>query len=137
MKALSYVLLRPAWMLAPAPAVRAPPQRPPNASSGMARVLAHTGAGLINVPSLDRHADHKIHVAGERPASERTKAKKDLVQAASLASYFLEAGDARVFNAMWRDTLRRGPGWRARLMRGKSALLKIAPDIDAVDHWKA
>ena len=100
-------------------------------------VLAQAGACMINVPTPERYAVHKILVAGERPASERTKAKKDLVQAASLASYFLEAGDARVFNAMWRDTLRRGSGWRARLMRGKSALLKIAPDIDAVDLWKA
>jgi len=68
-----------------------------------ASVLAQAGACMINVPAPERYAVHKLLVAGERPPSERTKARKDLQQAACLASYFLEAGDARVFNAMWRQ----------------------------------
>jgi hypothetical protein len=91
---------------------------------------------MINAPAPERYAIHKLIVAGERPAAERTKARKDLMQAASLASYFLEAGDARVFSEAWRDALRRGKGWRTRLLRGRAALLKLAPDLDAADLWK-
>ena len=58
-------------------------------------VIGQAGACMINVPAPERYAIHKLIVAGERPAAERTKARKDLMQAASLASYFLEAGDAR------------------------------------------
>jgi hypothetical protein len=100
-------------------------------------VLAQPGACMIKVPAPERYAVHKLIVAGERPIVERTKARKDLLQAASLASYFLEAGDSRVFNTAWRDALRRGSGWRTRLLRGKAALLKLAPDVDAAELWKA
>ncbi len=98
-------------------------------------IIAQAGACTINVPAPERYAVHKLIVAGERPAAERTKARKDLLQAASLASWFLEAGDVRVFNAAWRDALRRGKGWRTRLLRGKAALLKLAPDLDAIELW--
>ena len=37
---------------------------------------------------------------------------------------------------MWRQTLHRGKGWRTRLLRGKAALLKTAPDVDAADLWR-
>lgn len=98
-------------------------------------VIAQVGACLINVPAPERYAVHKLIVAGERPTEERTKARKDLLQAASLASYFLEAGNARVFNAAWRDALARGKGWRTRLLRGKAALLQVAPDVAAAELW--
>ncbi|HEX6836502.1 MAG TPA: nucleotidyltransferase domain-containing protein [Polyangia bacterium] len=99
-------------------------------------VIAQAGACMINVPAPERYAAHKLIVAGERPAQERTKSRKDLLQAASLASWFLTAGDPRVFNAAWRDALGRGKGWRTRLLRGKTALLKLAPDVDAAALWK-
>lgn len=98
-------------------------------------VIAQAGACMINVPRPERYAIHKLLVAGERPPAERTKSRKDLSQAASLASWFLEAADVRVFNAAWREALRRGKGWRTRLLRGKSALLKAAPDLDAPALW--
>lgn len=98
-------------------------------------VLAQAGACIINVPAPERYAVHKLIVAGERRVAERTKSRKDLLQAASLASWFLEAGDARVFRAAWREALARGRGWRSRLLRGKAALLKLASDVDAADLW--
>jgi len=98
-------------------------------------IIAHAGACMINVPAPERYAVHKLIVAGERPREERTKSRKDLLQAASIAAWFLAAGDARVFNAAWRDALTRGKGWRTRLLRGKSALLKLAPDVDAAALW--
>jgi hypothetical protein len=105
-------------------------------SPAQACVLARAGACMINVPAPERYAIHKLIVAGERPVEERTKARKDLLQAASLASYFLESGAAKELNAVWRDTLQRGKGWRTRLLRGKAALVKLAPDVDAADLWK-
>lgn len=99
-------------------------------------ILGRAGACLINVPAPERYAIHKLIVAGERPPAERTKARKDLLQAASLASYFLESGGAKAFNAAWRETMRRGGGWRSRLVRGKTALMRIAPDVDAAELWK-
>ena len=99
-------------------------------------IAAQAGACMVNAPAPERYAIHKLIVAGERPAEERTKARKDLLQAASLASWFVEAGDSRAFNAAWRDALRRGKSWRARLLRGKTALLKIAPELDAVELWR-
>lgn len=100
-------------------------------------MIGRTGSCMINVPAPERYAIHKLIVAGERPPAERTKARKDLLQAASLASYFLESGAADTFNGMWRETLRRGTGWRSRLVRGKGQLLKLAPELDATELWKS
>lgn len=105
-------------------------------SPEQACLLDRTGACLINLPAPARYAVHKLIIAGERPPIERAKARKDLLQAASLASYFLQTGDVGTFNAAWRDAARRGKGWRTRLARGKSALLKIAPDVDARELWR-
>ncbi|MET0964741.1 MAG: GSU2403 family nucleotidyltransferase fold protein [Noviherbaspirillum sp.] len=49
---------------------------------------------MVNLPAPERYAIHKLLVYGERPVSERAKSRKDLLQAASLASYFLENGQA-------------------------------------------
>src|SRR5262245_44499168 len=51
--------------------------------------IGRNGACIVNVPAPERYAVHKLIVYGERPVSERTKARKDLLQAASLAEYFL------------------------------------------------
>jgi hypothetical protein len=94
------------------------------------------GACTVNVPAPERYAVHKLIVFGERPPHERTKARKDLLQAASLASFYLEARQARDFNHAWRDAIERGRGWRSRAMEGKRALLALAPELDKSALWK-
>ncbi len=99
-------------------------------------VFADPGSCLVNLPAPERYAVHKLIVHGERPVSERAKATKDLLQAASLASYFLENGQADVFNEAWRNALGRGKGWQTRARQGRAALLRMAPDIASQSLWK-
>ena len=99
-------------------------------------IFANPGSCLVNLPAPERYAVHKLIVYGERPISERAKANKDLLQAASLASYFLANGQADVFNEAWRDALGRGKGWRTRAIQGKESLLRIAPDVASETLWK-
>jgi hypothetical protein len=99
-------------------------------------VFGSAGACTVNLPAPQRYAVHKLIVYGERPESERTKAKKDLLQSASLVDYFSRSGRARAFNAAWKDALERGPGWRKRALEGKKALLHIAPELDQPALWK-
>ena len=100
-------------------------------------IFARTGACTVNLPAPERYAVHKLIIHGERPASERTKSRKDLLQCASLAEYFTQSGQQRQFNAAWRDALGRGPGWRKRALEGKRALLALAPELDDSALWKA
>ena len=99
-------------------------------------VFGNIGACTVNLPAPERYAVHKLIVYGERPVAERTKAKKDLLQSASLAEYFERSGQARTFNAAWRDALGRGPGWRKRALEGKKALLNLFPELDKPALWK-
>ncbi len=98
-------------------------------------VLAREGACMVNLPDPARYAVHKLIIFGERPVSERTKASKDLIQAASLASFFSTRGPVESFNEAWRDALSRGRGWKARAMQGKTALLSLAPELDDPRLW--
>ena len=98
-------------------------------------IFSTLGSCIVNLPAPERYAVHKLIVYGERPVSERVKATKDLLQAASLASYFLEVGQASVFNEAWRDAIGRGKGWKARALQGQKALLKIAPEVSADALW--
>jgi hypothetical protein len=98
-------------------------------------LIGRDGACIVNLPAPERYAAHKLIVSGERPLAERTKATKDLLQAASLADYFAQTGQAAAFNAAWRDALSRGRGWRDRARRGKTALLKLAPELDLPGLW--
>ena len=94
------------------------------------------GACTVNLPAPERYAVHKLIVHGERPVSERTKAKKDVLQSASLVEYFDRSRQARAFNTAWNDALERGPGWRKRALAGKKALLDMAPELDKAPLWK-
>ena len=98
-------------------------------------LMGRTGACIVNLPAPERFAVHKLIVYGERPVSERAKARKDLLQAASLADYFARTGQIKVFNAAWRDALSRGKGWRARALQGHKALLSLAPDVAVAGLW--
>jgi len=86
-------------------------------------IFSNPGACVVNLPAPERYAVHKLIIQGERPVAERAKATKDLLQAASLISYFVESGQSPVFNTAWRDALARGKGWQARAIQGKKALL--------------
>ncbi len=99
-------------------------------------LIANTGACVVNLPAPERYAVHKLIVFGERPPAERAKATKDLLQAACLANYFAATGQAATFNAAWHDALGRGRGWRERALKGKKALVALAPDIDITELWR-
>lgn len=100
-------------------------------------VLGQAGACIVNLPAPERYAVHKLIVHGERPVSERAKARKDLLQSAGLADYFLRNEQTTVFNAAWRDALARGRGWQSRAVNGKKALLAIAPELNLPALWAA
>ena len=93
-------------------------------------VLSNLGACVVDLPAPERYAVHKLIVYGKRPVAARVKAKKDLLQAASLVSYFLKNGQADMLNAVWQDTIKRRKGWRLCALQGRAALLRLALDLD-------
>lgn len=94
------------------------------------------GACTVNVPAPERFAVHKLIVHGERPVAERAKAIKDLLQAASLISYFSRMEQTAVFNNAWKAALGTRRGWRSRLRAGRIALLRLAPELDIPALWQ-
>lgn len=82
---------------------------------------------VVSVPAPERYAIHKLIVYGERTTRFRTKARKDLDQAAALFDYF-GAHDRRALAEAWRDATRRGAGWRTRLREGLVALQQVHPE---------
>lgn len=88
------------------------------------------GAVLVNLPAPERYAVHKLLVVGEREGALRTKARKDVQQAAALCQYLL-AHDADSLRLAWRDALARGPGWRQRASQGLAALHMAHPQLHA------
>lgn len=98
-------------------------------------IFSNLGACIVNLPAPERYAVHKLIVHGERPMTQRTKASKDLLQAANLISYYLETGQASVFNLAWRDALLRGKGWKIRATQGQKAMLKMAPELADESLW--
>lgn len=99
-------------------------------------VFANSGACTVNLPDPARFAVHKLIIHGERPARERAKARKDTLQVAALASWFVEEGETKAFNRAWRDALSRGPGWKKRALEGKAAVLAEEPKLDIAALWK-
>jgi len=108
----------------------------PESAHGLCRARRRAGACIVNLPAPERYAVHKLIVYGERPPAERAKATKDILQAAALAEFFSDSGQARVFNQAWRDALGRGPGWRRRALQGHKALLRLAPELGVSALWK-
>ena len=83
---------------------------------------------VVSLPAPERYAVHKLLVIGERAGRFRSKASKDLAQAASLLEYFADADPVAVRES-WTDVLARGPGWRKRAAEGKKALAAMAPEL--------
>lgn len=92
-------------------------------------LLSKEGACIVNIPSPERYAVHKLIIYGERPVSERSKANKDLGQAAAIFKVLFESGNANLVRDAWSDALSRGPGWIKRLNQGKQALLRQYPEL--------
>lgn len=86
-------------------------------------ILWRNGPLVVNLPRPQRYAVHKLLVYGERPQNMRTKATKDLAQAAALLDYLLEM-DLDLIQETWQDAMSRGPGWQSRLEQGLNALCR-------------
>jgi hypothetical protein len=89
-----------------------------------AALLAREGAVLVNVPAPARFAVHKLIVYGERSGSFRTKANKDLLQAAALVEY-LATNRPDELRKAWRDACSRGAGWKRPARAGRDALRQL------------
>ena len=92
-------------------------------------LIARSGPMVVNLPRPERYALHKLLVYGERPQAQRTKARKDVAQAAALIDYLL-LHDAAEIAAQWQDVNARGPGWRKRLQDGFQVMTALYPDCD-------
>lgn len=92
------------------------------------------GAVMVSVPAPQRYAVHKLLVVGERSGALRTKANKDIQQAAALFEYLLlhRPDDLR---EAWNDAISRGPGWRKRAAEGMAALRRATSQL-SLDEFK-
>ena len=97
---------------------------------GQAVLFCNEGAVLVNVPSPERYALHKLVVYGERTASFRAKSTKDLLQSACLLGFLWDHQRESLEDAL-SDILARGKGWRTRLTQGAAALHKAYPELPA------
>lgn len=85
-------------------------------------VFSRDRALVVNVPDPARFALHKLIIYGERSGSYRTKAQKDLAQAAGLLAYLWEHRRSALEDAV-ADVRSRGPRWRSRLTQGAEAVM--------------
>lgn len=98
-------------------------------------ILADEGAVLVNVPNPARYALHKLIVAGLRDGSYKTKANKDVRQAASLIAYLSKHLPDDLMEA-WEDLRGRGPSWRAKFEKGVALMLIEEPEIEGALLWR-
>ncbi|MDR1968411.1 MAG: nucleotidyltransferase domain-containing protein [Burkholderiaceae bacterium] len=82
-----------------------------------AALFTRTQACLVNVPHPARMAVHKLIVSGLRRAAERTKASKDVQQAAMLYRWYQDHAPHEWQQAE-DDARSRSPKWRAQLDAG-------------------
>ena len=88
-----------------------------------AAVFTRTQACLVNVPHPARMAVHKLIIAGLRRAAERTKANKDVQQAAMLYRWYQDHSPGE-WQAAEDDARSRGPKWRAQLDAGLTQMTR-------------
>jgi len=81
------------------------------------------GAVLVNLPSVERYAVHKLLIYGERSGQFRTKSAKDLRQVACLMELLWTHRREPLLAAL-ADAQSRGKGWQLRLRQGAAALAK-------------
>ncbi len=92
-------------------------------------LIARNGPMVVNLPRPERYALHKLLVYGLRPQAQRTKARKDIAQAAALVDYLL-VHDTTELTALWQAVQARGPGWRKRLQEGFQVMNTLYPGCD-------
>lgn len=97
-----------------------------------AALFSDEGAVVVNIPSPSRFAIHKLIVHGERTGTGRTKARKDLLQAAALVEV-LAASRPDELRSAWNDAISRGPGWKKRAREGLDALRRLEPAVAGLD----
>ena len=100
-----------------------------------AALMSEEGAILVNVPSPARYALHKLIVAGERSGAFKTKANKDVRQAAALVTFLAKYQPDDLMEA-WTDLDSRGKGWRTRFEQGVTMLLCAMPEIGKLLLWR-
>lgn len=93
-----------------------------------AALLGTTSAIVVNLPAPAAYAVGKLLVAAERTGDSRSKAKKDLAQAAMLMAYFMQR-DPESLVEMVAQTRARGPTWRKSLDVGLAALRRTWPEV--------
>ena len=93
-------------------------------------LFAGDKAVIVSVPHPARYALHKLIVYGERTGSCAVKSNKDLLQAGALLARLKETRAWEVDEA-WADLKNRGKGWLERVKRGRDALARTAPELDA------
>ncbi len=96
-------------------------------------LITRQGPLVVNLPRPERYALHKLIVYGERSGELRTKAVKDLEQAASLIAYFIDNQPEDMVQA-WLDLSQRGKGWVQRFNIGLGALSRRYPELAA--QWQ-
>lgn len=85
---------------------------------------------VVNLPHPARYALHKLIVYGERQGAFVVKSNKDLIQAGLLLARLKVTRQWEVEEA-WADLLGRGKGWKERVKRGRDALARSFPELDA------
>ena len=98
-------------------------------------LVAKSGPIVVNLPRPERYAIHKLLVYGERSQEQRTKAVKDVHQAAALMDYLLTHDEVQM-GVLWSDVNARGPGWRRRLEQGYKAMVLRYPQCDFEQRLK-
>lgn len=90
-------------------------------------VISSAGAraAVVNVPHPPVFAIHKLIVAVERGV-ENVKSAKDVMQAASIMSFYIDH-DSKSLLAAWKDAWGRGPGWAKRMEQGLERMKSIHP----------
>jgi hypothetical protein len=94
---------------------------------------ARNGPMMVKLPRPERYALHKLLVYADRPQARRTKARKDVAQAAVLIDYLL-VHEAAEIAALWKDVNARVPGWRKRLEHGFQVMNALCPACDFGDR---
>ena len=100
-----------------------------------AAVISALGVVMVNVPDPARFALHKLLVFADRRARNPAKALKDLRHAAGLLEVLATFRPDDV-QALWKDLLKRGAGWRDRARKGLVALEDLTPGLTLLAQMK-
>ncbi len=84
-------------------------------------VVLHGSGVMVNVPTPERFACHKLIVSSRRSGADRHKAAKDLAQAENLLGVLLEDRHEDLMDA-WHDLLGRGSAWREAALESLAKL---------------